>query len=126
MLHLPDIDPTPPEIPWVALDPPVTASELATILSGRYRGSASSGLSSLPSQCIRYLPAGILRSLATFFQRLSRLGTVPESWQTTAIVPVWKRKGEPTDATTYRGISVVHPLAKLYALVLLGRLDKAA
>ena len=51
---------------------------------------------------------------------------MPASWQTTAIAPVWKRKGDPDDATTYRGISVVHPLAKLYALVLLRRLDVAA
>ena len=51
---------------------------------------------------------------------------VPDSWQTTAIAPVWKRKGDPDDASMYRDISVVHPLAKLYARVLLGRLDTAA
>ena len=51
---------------------------------------------------------------------------MPASWQTTAIAPVWKAKGDVSDASTYRGIAILHPLAKLYALVLLHRLDKIA
>lgn len=49
LLHLPGVDPTPPELPHEPLAPPVSTEELADILEGRYRGSASSGLSSLPS-----------------------------------------------------------------------------
>ena len=39
------------------------------------------------------------------------------------ISPVWKHKGNPSDPTTYRGLSVLHPLGKLLALSYLHRLD---
>ena len=39
---------------------------------------------------------------------------------------MWKGKGSTTDASTYRPISVMHLLAKLYSLVLLGRLEEGA
>lgn len=51
---------------------------------------------------------------------------MPSAWQTTVLSPQWKGKGAASDATTYRPISVMHPLAKLLALVLLRRLDAMA
>lgn len=39
---------------------------------------------------------------------------------------MWKAKGDPTDPATYRPISVMHPMAKLYSLALLRRTDALA
>ena len=76
----------------------------------------------LPSQCVRFLPPPVLALLAPWLSSLPGRG-LPPAWCRAALVPVWKGKGSPTDASKHRGISVLHPIAKLFSLCLLHRLD---
>ena len=74
---------------------------------------------------MRHLPTAALHPLAAWFNRLPSCG-LPHSWLTSSITPLWKGRGSPTDPNTYRSLFVMHPVAKLFALTLLGRLDTAA
>ena len=91
----------------------------------RFRSGASSGLCDLPSQCIRFLPPPLVALLAPWLSALPGRG-LPTSWRTAALLPVWKGRGNPSDAAMHRGISVLHPMAKLFSLCLLGCLDHLA
>ena len=115
----------PPRTEGLSLTPALTATELSRVLASRYRSGASSGLSALPSPCVRFLPPAVLEPLAAWLSTLPGRG-LPTSWQCAALVPVWKGKGSPADASKHRGLSVLHPLAKLFSLCLLQRLDPLA
>ena len=64
----------------------------------------------------------VLYLLAPWLSSLPGRG-IPATWQQAALVLVWKGKGSPTNASKYHGISVLHPVAKLFSLRLLHRLD---
>lgn len=53
-------------------------------------------------------------------------GCYPESWQTSALVPVPKPKGKPDVMDDHRGIAVSPVIAKLFSIAMLARLDKWA
>ena len=45
-------------------------------------------------------------------------GVVPEDWKFAVIVSMYKGKGERTECKTYRGISLVSVVGKIYAGIL--------
>ena len=49
----------------------------------------------------------------------------PESWTTGLVIPIFK-KGDPTDPSNYRGITLVSSLGKVYTKLLNDRLEKYA
>ena len=53
-------------------------------------------------------------------------GAYPSAWQVSALVPVPKPKGRPDVFDDHRGIAVSPVAAKLFAMVMLARLDKWA
>ena len=115
----------PPQQADLMLDPVLTPAELQQVLDMRFRSGASSGLCDLPSQCVRFLPPPVVALLAPWLSALPGRG-LPTSWQAAALMAVWKGRGSPSDAAMHRGISVLHPMAKLFSLCLLGRLDHLA
>ena len=68
-------------------------------------------------------PHVLAPALTAAFNTAFSTGTLPDSWQTSLVTPVFKR-GDKTDATAYRPIAVGEPLARLYAVVLNNRLIK--
>ena len=95
------------------------------MLNTRFRGGASSGACPIPSACFRWLPTEWASPLASWMQTLPERG-LPDQWRTSLVTPLWKKKGEATDPTMYRPISVLHPMAKLFSLLMLDRLSTAA
>ena len=45
-------------------------------------------------------------------------GVVLEDWRSTVIVPLYKGKGERTECSNYRGISLLSVVRKIYAGIL--------
>ena len=115
----------PPRTEGLSLTPALTATELSRVLASCYRSGASSGLSALPSPCVHFLPTAVLEPLTAWLSTLPGHG-LPTSWQCVALLPVWKGKGSPANASKHRGLSVLHPLAKLFLLCLLQCLDPLA
>ena len=56
--------------------------------------------------------------LTTIFQKAWEERRVPEDWQKAIVVPIWKRKGSKKDCSTYRGISLLSHVGKMYAKIL--------
>jgi len=70
----------------------------------------------------RYLLAG---PLAKLFNQLFMKGLgIPDEWRKAHIVAIWKGKGDKSELTNYRGISLVSTLYKVYTMVLEARLSK--
>ena len=51
-------------------------------------------------------------------------GVVPEGWRSAVIVPLYKGKGERTECSNYRGISLLSVARKIYAEILVDRISK--
>ena len=51
---------------------------------------------------------------------------VPEDWRSAVIVPLYKGKGERTECSNYRGISLLIVVGKIYAGILVHRIHKVA
>src|SRR5678815_2313497 len=47
-----------------------------------------------------------------------REGKVPDRWGKAIIIPIYKGKGDPSNCDTYRGISLIDHLAKIYERIL--------
>ena len=49
---------------------------------------------------------------------------VPEDWRSSVIVPLYKGKGERTECSNYRGISLLSMVGLIYAGILVDRVHK--
>ena len=47
---------------------------------------------------------------------------IPRKWRDTLLMPIYKRKGERSACVNYRPVSLIHPMGKAYAHVILGAL----
>ena len=51
-------------------------------------------------------------------------GVVPGDWTSAVTVPLYKGKGERTECTNYRGITLLSVVEKIYAGILVGRVRR--
>ncbi|GFS16387.1 retrovirus-related Pol polyprotein LINE-1 [Elysia marginata] len=56
--------------------------------------------------------------LTLMFQRAWGERKVPDDWQRVIVVPIWKCKGSKKDCSTYRGISLLSHVGKMFAKIL--------
>ena len=49
-------------------------------------------------------------------------GDTPEDWRSAVIVPLYKGKGERTESSNYRGVSLLNMVGKIYTGILVDRL----
>ena len=49
---------------------------------------------------------------------------VPEDWSSAVIIPLYKSKGERTECSNYRGISLLRVVVKIYAGIIVDRVCK--
>jgi hypothetical protein len=116
------------------LNHPFTLAEVESGLS-RLQNNKSAGCDGVVAewltQAVVHTREGALRTkafvlapaLVTAFNAILRGGYPTDIWGVSALVPVPKPKGRPDVKDDYRGIAVGSVLAKLYALVVLARLD---
>ena len=51
---------------------------------------------------------------------------VPKAVNSMLVMPLYKRKGSKLDPDNYRGIRLIHPVGKLLAALVLGKLEQHA
>ena len=51
-------------------------------------------------------------------------GVVPEDWRSAVIVPLYKGKGERTECSNYRGITLLSVVGKIHERILVDRVHK--
>ena len=113
----------------------ITNLEVLAALKKLHNGR-SPGCSELPAEWIRYAvpacrrvdhggpntqPVHLLtETLAALFTATFTARSIPDSWATSAVTPIYK-KGDPVDTAKYRPVEVGTPIARLYATVINNR-----
>ena len=94
---------------------PFTAEDIRSALQV-FKGNKSSGPSFLPSQLVKHLHGQNDVVISEFFKHFVEHG-IPKAWNLVQVTPVHKR-GNQADAKNYCPVSIMGPLAKLYACCL--------
>ena len=100
--------------------PPVEPSEVIELISQLKTGKAA-GPDLIPSDLLKAAPSWWAPFLAKLFTLVNNTGCIPSSWTHSIVVPIYK-KGDSTNPSNYRPISLLSIVGKLYASQLLTKL----
>ena len=98
---------------------PITIQEYNIALNSCHNGKAT-GLDHIPTEVLRV--AEVKQFALQILNAALVQGATPKMMRTTALVPLWKRKGTIDEAGNFRGIALMSHLSKLYDKILLLRL----
>lgn len=84
------------------------------------------GTDNIPPDLIKHCKTALLQPLLEVLCKCWEEGAVPQDLRDAKIVTLYKNKGERSDCNNYRGISLLSIVGKVYARVLLIRLQKLA
>ena len=107
------------------LDAEPTIDELSKAIDSLAAGKAP-GSDSIPPDLNKHCKTTLLHPLHEVLCQCWREGAVPQDMRDAKIVTLYKNKGERSDCNNYRGISLLSIVGKVYARVLLIRLQKLA
>lgn len=109
------------EISSVEIEYP-TVQELQNHIK-KLKTTKAPGLDGLHNSLIKQLPMRALIFLNFIFMACLRLSYFPGSWKLAKVIAVPKPGKNPSDPTSYRPISLLSSLSKLYERVLLKRIN---
>ena len=118
--------PTAPIFPEVCMNTgPFTEQELMTALS-RLKNRKAPGPDRLPAEIWKYAPRTVHRALLAHVNKALSEASAPTSWKIADIVMIFKgKKKDPTLPTSYRPISLINTVYKIYASLIHHRLKTA-
>ena len=87
----------------------------------RLKAGKSAGLDGIVGECIKSGGETVVEWLVRVFNGCFESGCVPGDWKSACIVPLYKGKGDKRDCGSYRGISLLSVVGKLYGRVLIER-----
>ncbi len=102
------------------LDEPITPAEVHE-QARKMKPDKASGPDGIPPGVFTLLPVQWIYSLVALFNSIFLSGNYPQSWMSQGIHNF--RKGDRSNPSNYRGISVINTLGKLYDMVLCQRLS---
>ena len=106
----------------VELDSEPTASEIEKTINGLANGKAH-GNDAIPSEVIKQGIPVLLPHLHELRSLCLREGEIPQDMRDAKIVTLFKNKGDRSDCNNYRGISLLSVVGKVFARVVLARLQ---
>ena len=86
------------------------------------RVGKSPGIDGIPAEVYQYEGEAVLDKLQDLFTNCWEKGTLPQDFRDAVIVSLSKNKGEKSDCSIYRGITLLSIAGKILARVLLNRL----
>ena len=107
------------------LDAQPTVDELSKAIDSLAAGKAP-GSDGLPPDLIKHCKSALLIPLHNLLVKCWEEGAVPQDMRDAKIITLYKNKGERSDCNNYRGISLLSIVGKVYARVVLARLQKLA
>ena len=107
------------------LDAVPSEGELSKAIDSLASGKAP-GSDSIPPDLLKQCKTSLLQPLHELLCQCWEEGAVPQDMRDAKIVTLYKNKGERSDCNNYRGISLLSIVGKVYARVLLTRLQKLA
>ena len=102
------------------LDTEITLEEVLRAISNLKTKKAAGGDGIIP-EFLKNGNQGMIEFMVEFFNKIYNEGYYPKEWSNSIIVPIFK-KGERTDPSNYRGISLNNIISKVYTGVLNERL----
>ena len=87
----------------------------------RLKAGKAAGMDGIAGECIRNGGEVIVEWLVRMFNGCFETGCVPEDWKSACIVPLYKGKGDTRECGSYRGISLLSVVGKVYGRVLIER-----
>jgi hypothetical protein len=96
----------------------IDPAEVKRVLEYNYPANRSTGLSKMPTQCIKWLGQKVIPTIADFLNKSAIEQLAPESWRASKVVPLYKGEGDSTDCNNYRSIAVAPPFAKLFMSII--------
>ena len=107
------------------LDAEPTIAELCKAVDSLASGKAP-GNDGIPPDLIKCCKDTLLQPLHDVLRQCWSEGAVPQDMRDAKIVTLYKNKGDRSDCNNYRGISLLSIVGKLYARIVLVRLQKLA
>ena len=107
------------------LDGEPTVEELSKAIDNLSTGKAP-GSDGIPPDLLKQCKRSLLLPLHEVLCQCWREGAVPQDMRDAKIVTLYKNKGERSDCNNYRGISLLSIVGKVFARVILTRLQKLA
>ena len=71
---------------------------------------------------LKKLPQITLNFLVTFFNKCFELAYFPETWKKAKVIPILKPEKNPAEASSYRPISLLSSISKLFERIILNRM----
>ena len=107
------------------LDTEPTFEELSKVIDSLASGKAP-GSDGIPPDLIKHCKTSLLHSLHVLLCQSWQEGAAPQNMRDAKIITLFKNKGERSDCNNYRGISFLSVIGKVFAKVILIRLQKLA
>ena len=102
---------------------PITKKEIEAAVKKLKAGKAA-GLDGAEVECIKSGGKSVVEWLVRLLNVCFQEGKVPEDWMSACIVPLYKGKGDKLCCGSYRGISLLSVVGKVYGRVLDGRVRR--
>ena len=93
------------------LDDPPTRKEMKKATM-QLKVGKSSGIDGIPAEVYQHGEEAVLDKLQDLFTNCWEKGTLPQDFRDAVIVSLYKNKGEKSECSTYRGITLLSILAK--------------
>lgn len=106
------------------LNVPITLDEIKRAVK-QLRNGASAGPDLYINEFLKNGSEVLLNYIHTLFNKVFEVGYFPELWSEGFIVPIFK-KGDKTEVSNYRGITLLSTVGKLFTRVLNNRLNSWA
>nr|VZH93444.1 unnamed protein product [Spirometra erinaceieuropaei] len=107
----------------VDLDLPPSLQETIRAVQQLSSGKAP-GSDAIPAEVYKHGGPQLIDHLTALFQEMCRQGEVPQDFKDATIVHLYKRKGNRQVCDNHRGISLLNIAGKIFARILLNRLNK--
>jgi hypothetical protein len=91
------------------------------LLIEKLKNYKSPSIDQIPAELIRAGGNTLRSEIHKLFNYISNKEELPEQWKKSIVVPIYK-KGDKTDCSNYRGISLLSTLYKILSRILLSRL----
>jgi hypothetical protein len=104
------------------LNSPITENEIAKCISNLRNSKTPSQTDNILNEYIKSTKHILLPFYCKLFNIILDTGFIPSSWLEGTIIPLFKNKGDPKCPTSYRPITILSCLGKLFTAVLNQRL----
>ncbi|KAG6459263.1 hypothetical protein O3G_MSEX011283 [Manduca sexta] len=116
-----------PDVDSPPLDPlaPVTTEEVIILIKALKRRKAP-GADGIPNRLLKMLPEHLVKILAAIFNAAFQKCIFPEAWKEAVVIGIHKPGKPASSPTSYRPISLLSSLGKLYERIVHNRLKIVA